>query len=121
MIVLFSMLLFSKSDCLLVLCYIYLHVLRAPTRRVHLNLKKKIFFCRSNILHHLQRTLVWMVYKASLDLHKYFKDNFNIIFISTFGSFLYTQPKRGMHFPFLHFMPQIAPVSAPTVLREGRK
>jgi len=35
MIVLYSILLFSKSDCLLVLCYIYLHVLRPSTRRVH--------------------------------------------------------------------------------------
>jgi len=34
MIVLFSILLFSKSDCLLVLRYIYWHVLRASTRRV---------------------------------------------------------------------------------------
>jgi hypothetical protein len=83
--------------------------------------EKKIFFCHSNILHHLQQTLLWMVYKATLVLHKYFKANFNIIFIPTFGSFLHTQPKCGMHFPFLHFMPQIAPVSALTVLREKRK
>ena len=34
MIILFSIILFSKSDCLLVLCYIYLHVPRASTRRM---------------------------------------------------------------------------------------
>jgi len=34
MIVLFSILLFSKSNCLLVLCYIYLHVPTASTRRM---------------------------------------------------------------------------------------
>jgi len=34
MIVLFAVLLFSKSNCLLVLFYVYWHVLRASTRRV---------------------------------------------------------------------------------------
>jgi len=34
-IVLFSILLFSKSDCVLVLCCIYLYILIASMRRVH--------------------------------------------------------------------------------------
>jgi hypothetical protein len=34
MIVLFSILFFSKSDCVLVLCIIYLHILTASTRSV---------------------------------------------------------------------------------------
>jgi len=34
LIVSFSILLFSKSDCVLVLCCIYLHILTASTRRV---------------------------------------------------------------------------------------
>ena len=38
MIVLFSILLFSKSDCALVLCCISLHILIASTRRVQLHL-----------------------------------------------------------------------------------
>jgi len=63
-----------------------------------LNSEKKLV--HSNILHHLQRALLWIVYKATLDLHKYFKANFNIIFLSTLGSFLHTQPKSGMYFPF---------------------
>ena len=35
MIELFPVLLFSNSDCVLILCCIYLHILIASTRRVH--------------------------------------------------------------------------------------
>jgi hypothetical protein len=41
MIVLFSALLFSKSSCLLELCYIYLHLLRASTEGVQRNVATK--------------------------------------------------------------------------------
>ena len=44
--------------------------------------------------------LPWMLYNTTLDFHKYFKAIFNIIFVSTFGSILYIQPKCGTHFPF---------------------
>jgi len=44
MIVLLYMLLFSKLYCLLVLCYIYLHVQRGSTRRVQVKWQQKVVF-----------------------------------------------------------------------------
>jgi len=44
MIVLFYIVLFSKSDCLLVLCCIYLQVLRATTKRVQSECVSRVVF-----------------------------------------------------------------------------
>jgi hypothetical protein len=79
MIVLLSILLFSKSDCLLVLCCIYWHVLTAFTRRVqHTGGRKKTAVMVWNIQGTMDENLVawatrklWFVHllTAHHDIH----------------------------------------------------